>query len=98
MTRQAEAKTRTVRLAGFVPRLAPVGGGESAHDRQAETGAGPGARRGLGATELLEQLRDELGRDALALVAHLELDPLLGHVDADRHGRVAVLERVGEVV
>ena len=80
---------------------AAVGGGDGAHDRQAEAGptAGSGARA-VGAPELLEDVGRFVGAEAGAVVAHLDDRVGAAHRDTDPHRRAfrSVRAGVGEQV
>ena len=73
--RRAAARSTPRPAVGVVggPRHAPVCAGDRLHDRQPEAAAAARARL-IGAREALERLRDELRREARALVAHVQLD------------------------
>ena len=61
------------------PELAPVGQGDLAGDRQAQPGS-----LGLGREEWLEQVRQDLGREARSVVGHARRDGAAGRVEAGR--------------
>ena len=76
-------------------------GGQALHDRQPEAGAAGRAVAGaIGAEERLEQLRQVVGRDARAVVQHLEehVVALAADTQLDLRARVAhgVVEQVDE--
>src|SRR5919197_2849858 len=85
-----------VRPAGRpVPDAGPpaVGPGDELHNRQAEPCAAAGAPR-LRAAEALERVRDELGRNAGAVVEDVELGLSVVGADDEVDRAAAVAERV----
>src|SRR2546423_4944990 len=67
-------------------------------DREPEAGAGGRRTRLLAPRESLEQIRHELGRDALAPVLDREPEVTVGLLGPDDHRRDAVAERVRDEV
>src|SRR5881397_2127556 len=79
---------------------AAVGLDDAARDREAETGAGEAALARLGPEELREDPRLVLGRDADALVPHLDPDGAVVEcaADLDHAALRRVLDGIGEQV